>query len=165
MTPRSNSEVPYHQASPIKKHIPQMCSIAHLRDGRERAKGVLENGILAPASTRDFGPYITAREDGVIGLLIVSLKGPNPVIPIIEGYRHIIHDRARALFKLLYTGSWGTRNDKLLPTSLVILATHSLRIILSIQRRPHRHRIFKTYREDVENVDLRLVTGDHLGLT
>ena len=89
MTPRSNSEVPYHQASPIKKHIPQMCSIAHLRDGRERAKGVLENGILAPASTRDFGPYITAREDGVIGLLIVSLKGPNPVIPIIDSFPRV----------------------------------------------------------------------------
>ena len=85
MAPRSNSEVPYHQAPSIKKRIPQMCSIAHLRDGRERAKGALENGILAPASTRDFGAYITAGEDGVIGLLIVSLKGPDPVIPIIEG--------------------------------------------------------------------------------
>ena len=142
-----------------------MCSIAHLRDGRERAKGALENGILAPASTGDFGPYITAGEDGVIGLLIVSLKGPDPVIPIIEGYRHIIHDRARALFKLLYTGSWGTRNDKLLCTALVILSSSNLRIIPPIQRRLHTSIGIKTYRKDIENVSLRPVARDHLSLT
>ena len=42
MEPRSNSEVPYHQASPIKKHIPQMCSIAHLRDGCMERKEALK---------------------------------------------------------------------------------------------------------------------------
>lgn len=41
MTPRSNSEVPYHQAPSIKKRIPQMCSIAHLRGGKGGAKYTL----------------------------------------------------------------------------------------------------------------------------
>ena len=44
MTPRSNSEVPYHQAPSIKKRIPQMCSIAHLRGGKGGANRALEMG-------------------------------------------------------------------------------------------------------------------------
>ena len=47
MAPRSNSEATHQAPSPshpYKRSTPQMCSIAHLRGGEERAKQALEMG-------------------------------------------------------------------------------------------------------------------------
>ena len=122
------------------------------------------DGILIPASTGRIGAYITAGEDGVVGLLIVSLKLTMSAIPVVVDDRHIIYDDTTTLTKSIGILARTTRDHKLLPAILVIQGTH-LGVILPIDRRRETFIGVKSYREDVEDMRLRLVTRAHLGLT